>query len=290
MYTQRDFTAHCKKHGFQRLAPHYYARCVGDGIFQYIYTGHKKYLDPESPLYSSAHRKSNYIGISIESMYTNWGNELFQLRNCPGKYEPCDFMGIDAPLFNGIEDQFTQMIEYGLDILDGINTQEAYLQLETKPQRTGIPHRYPYIAPYFLCGEIEKAYFEICHHYLNAIDGFFMAEDKLLRKGEEHLYVVLLQETKERQAQFINLFRAMRVCKYDYIIQYLEQNFEQNVATARKNGIPFSKDFHMRDMPAVLIDGVKNPPCPHSILRLYGVPDEEIIAKYWPFADGLPNG
>jgi hypothetical protein len=90
-------------------------------------------------LYSSAHRKSNYIGISIESMYTNWGNELFQLRNCPGKYEPCDFMGIDAPLFNGIEDQFTQMIEYGLDILDGINTQEAYLQLETKPQRAGHP-------------------------------------------------------------------------------------------------------------------------------------------------------
>ena len=106
--TERMFSKACQSRGFARLAPRFYARCIGDGIYQTIYTGFKAYIDVDSPHYSPEHRKSYYIGIGIRSLYARHEEELFVPGKDAGEYAPlelCLKRKASGP-FHGIETEY----------------------------------------------------------------------------------------------------------------------------------------------------------------------------------------
>lgn len=128
--TEREFAKMCLSRGFIRRAQRYYVRCIGDGIYQTIYTGFKKYLDTTSPNYSPENRKSYYISIALRSMYSCYTEHIFADERDSGGYTPVDLCNghkYSGP-FHGIEQEYDYMEQEGFDVLDTIDTQEKILE------------------------------------------------------------------------------------------------------------------------------------------------------------------
>lgn len=246
---QKAFREGCFAHGFSNLAPHYYARCIGDGVFQTLYTGFTQYVDVQSPYYSAKKRKDNYISIGLRSMYTRWPEIIFiPGRNCGG-YLPADLLGCATASFNGIGEQYEQMLEKGLSVLDEIDTQEKMLKMRNDVMKTSMHsriHSFDLVAPYLVCGQIEDAFFEIDHQYTHAMVGFFKTHDHVLGAGAAGEYIDALQSLRNRLGEATDLWTALITNEYNFIHKYLQKNFECNTALAQKYGIPLSPDFHMR--------------------------------------------
>jgi len=106
-WNMRDFTRLCKENGFKRVKQNFYARCIGDGVYQTIHTGYKQYIYPFSSEYSEKHRKANTISIGIWSLYAKWDdpeNDLMIGIMSIAKKAGCKFIfGTDTHSVKGLE-------------------------------------------------------------------------------------------------------------------------------------------------------------------------------------------
>lgn len=247
-----DFKKECISNGFANLAPNYFARCVGDGIFQTIYTGFKQYISTDSSNYHVQRPKDYYISIGLYSMYTQWPEHVFVPgRNCGG-YIPNNFVGTADEPFEGIEREYIKMLDSGFSVLDSLNSQEKLLEFRNKvmlSSRNSRIHSFDLVGPYLVCGNIEDALFEINHQYTHSVVGFFRENDCLLSLGETKKYLSELSALKERLNEAECLWVALISSKYDFVHSYLNETFERNCVLARKNNIPFSSDFHKVTLP-----------------------------------------
>lgn len=218
-------------------------------MFQTIYTGFRQYVSTKAPSYSANHRKDYYISIGLYSMYSHWPEHIFVPgRNCGG-YEPCNLLDDTTKPFDGIEQEYTQMLDRGLDVLNSLDTQEKILAIRNRTMitaRKGRVHSFDLVGPYLACGKIEDALFEIDHQYTHSVIGFFRTTDCLLTAGANQTYLAELSALRERLCEAEHLWVALISCNYDVIWAYLEDTFERNCALARQNGIPFHPDFHKK--------------------------------------------
>ena len=244
---RKEFKRQCISQGFLNLAPHYYARCIGDGIFQTIYTGFKQYLNVNSPCYDPQHRKDYYISIGVKSMYTRWPEWIFVPGKSCGGYSPANLLCMENYVFDGIRTEYVAMLEGGFSALNVLNTQKEMLQFRNSVMRTSRNtriHSFDLVAPYLMCGEIEEAFFEIDHQYTHSVIGFFSENEQLLSAGKSAEFLVELDTLKVRTQEASDLWCALIGRNYDFVHAYLSQNYEQNYLWAQKYRIPFSEDFH----------------------------------------------
>ena len=244
---KNDFKKQCIAKGFSYLAPNYYARCVGDGIFQTIYTGFKQYISTSAPSYTGQRPKDYYISIGLYTMYTRWPEYIFSPgRNCGG-YTTSNLLGADNQPFEGIEWEYSQMLHSGFDVLDSFDSQKRIIELRNKvmlSDEKSRTHSFDLVGPYLACGNIEDALFEIDHQYTHSLVGFFRENERLLSAGEANQYLAQLGALRERLNEAERLWVALISGNYDFVRAYLDEIFERNCTLARKSNIPFSPDFH----------------------------------------------
>lgn len=234
-----DFNQLCKSHGFKRIGPSNYARCIGDGIYQTIYTGGRQYIDPESPHYTTAHRKSNYLSIGVWSMYSNRMEDDFKPGIMPGWYSPHD-LSLDAnpdKRFHGIEAEYQMMADYGFIRLDQINSQEEMLKLymHTQTGKGGEHiHTLELVEPFLLVGKKQEAMFEVSHYCMHSLARFMRDSN-----------VAYLTDRVSEQTE---LWVALLTDNRNIIQSRITHNFQQNSRWALENQIPFLLDYHERKL------------------------------------------
>ena len=242
-----EFKKECLANGFANLKPNYFARCVGDGVFQTIYAGFKQYVSTEAPSYNARQPKDYYISIGLYSMYACWPEPIFVPgRNCGG-YVPSDLLGDTNKPFEGVEQEYKQMLGGGLSVLNSLDTQKRILELRNQVMlsaRQSRIHSFDLVGPYLACGNVEDALLEIDHQYTHSVIGFFRANDYLLTTGDNREYLKELSALRERMSVAERLWVALISSKYDFVQSYLDAIFERNCTLASKNGIPFNSSFH----------------------------------------------
>lgn len=232
----------CIEHGFAKLAPRYYARCYGDGILQTIYTGFKKYIDPVSPNYSVSNRKSNYICIGIRSMYSYHLEETFIPGKDDGGYRPADLIHMRKYTggFNGIEDEYEIMAQYGFDSLDSINSQEAFLNCWSAIQTDasgGIIHDSQLVEPFLLCARQDDAEKEICTSFMHCMGSFYSYLDHV-ESGRFAPNLTYENEIHEKAKKKLHLWTCCIGHNYNELDSYIKENYNRNLSWLYKYGIP----------------------------------------------------
>ena len=240
--TEREFSQMCIKRGFLRRAPRFYVRCIGDGVYQSIYTGFKKYIQPESPNYSAQKRKSYYISIGLRSIYSCYDEHVFSADKDSGGYAPSDLIykcRYSGP-FNGIESDYQHMECRGFDILDEICTQEKLIEWWDAVQVVDIGHRIHdihLVEPLLLCGNIKDAQGEISASFIQDIDAYVSyldyVDSGVLSKDDSYD-----QRIRCGAKHQLKLWRYCIGRNNVGLHEYIEANYVRNMAWVQKYGIP----------------------------------------------------
>ena len=239
---EREFSKMCIKHGFLCRAPRFYVRCIGDGIYQTIYTGFKKYIPPDSPSYSPEKRKSYYISIGIRSLYSQYDERVFSSDKDSGGYSPADLNKKckHSGLFHGIESDYRYMDCGGFNVLDTITTQEKLLEWWDAIQviDTGSRiHDLHLVEPLLLCGNINCAEVEISISYIQCMDAYISYLDHVRcgRFIKDNSYEQRIRNSLSEQLQ---LWRWCAGRNKEELNEYLQANYARNMAWVQKYGIP----------------------------------------------------
>lgn len=253
--SQREFTKECKTRNFSRLAPSFYARCHGDGLYQTIYTGFRDYVDPSSSSYSDAQRTANTIRIGIRSLYSQWKETIFVPGRCAGVgvMELVEKRRINK-MAQGILTEYRQMEEYGFDALDALDTQEKYLDFWSAVNQIpavggGRVHSFQLIAPFLMCGKTEEAVFEISRAFTHTMVSFYREGDILLQNGQQDVYLQKEAEKKVLLSMHMQLWHWIVGQKFEEVNRYLSESYCQNMSWVEKYGIPLSPNFVPRQIP-----------------------------------------
>lgn len=240
--TEREFGQMCISRGFARLAPRFYARCIGDGVYQTIYTGFRKYIDTDSPNYSSENRKSYYVSIGLRSLYSNYGEHIFASDKDSGGYRPVNLCkkGKYSGPFNGIEEDYNFMEQEGFDVLDSIDTQEKLLewwnmvQIIDAGQRI---HDIHLVEPFLLCGNGRDAEYEISVSFIHCMDAYVsyldLVESGSLRKDEAYD-----QRIWNNVRNQLNLWRWCVGRNKKELQKCIDDNYNRNIVWIQKYGVP----------------------------------------------------
>lgn len=251
--TENDFGKMCRYYGFAKLAPRFYARCVGDGVYQTICTGFRKYVSPMSPMYSENNRRSYSISIGVRSLFSHWTDEEF----CPGLniggYSPADLGNYpDAP-FEGVQKQYEEMAEFGFSALQQIDSQENLLTLYESTHKLASGdriHDTSLIAPFFMVGKAREAIYELCYDYTHFMSNFQKINRRLINEGMTSQYYELESDVLERHNVTVTLWNAWLSNDYHQIENYLRENSNINLQRVHKNGIPIDmSSFSLRKIP-----------------------------------------
>lgn len=248
--TERTFATICLNHGFARLAPRFYSRCIGDGVYQTIFTGFKKYIDTDSPNYSAQNRKSYYISIGLRSIYSRYDESIFIPGKDCGGYRPTDFRkkARNSDPFNGIEDEYAIMAEGGFDILDSIDTQESLLnwwdqiQISDTGQRI---HDLHLVESLLLCGRYYEAETEISMSFIHGMDAFMSYCDHVER-GDIQRELSYEQRIWDSANKEMILWRWCIGRNHTKLRQYINANYNRNMEWICKYGIPVDRHTHER--------------------------------------------
>ncbi len=244
----------CKLNGFRKTAPYLYARCIGDGIYQTIYTGFSKYIDPPSPYYSVPKRKSKYISISILSLYSTVPEYAFTsgTKDLGYRLDMLIDSGDRKHIFHGIEQEYEIMGDVGFDFLNSINSHERLLEIICNRSTdiiTSRKHDISLIAPFLMCNDVENALFEICYAYTHRFAGFHKVHADLLTSGNEKEYCQCEICEIEALSEITSLWEAWLTGDQRYFIEYLDANLKRNLLWAKKYNIPFVEGFKILDIP-----------------------------------------
>lgn len=240
--TEREFAKICMSRGFLRRAPRFYARCIGDGIYQTIYTGFRKYIHVDSPNYSVENRKSYYVSIGLRSMYSHYDEHIFANDKDSGGYTPADLCNkskYSGP-FNGIEEDYNYMTDEGFDILDTIATQEKLLEWWDAVQviDTGRRiHDIHLVEPLLLCGKQHDAEYEISVSFIQGMDAYVSYMDHVESGSfsEDQSYEWRIWISARKQ---LNLWRWCIGRNQNELRTYINENYNRNMAWIQKYGIP----------------------------------------------------
>lgn len=253
--TGKEFSQMCKARGFRRMASGLYERCIGDGVYQTINTGFRKYIDTASSNYSNTNRKSNYIDISLRSIFSYLPEYYFAPQRKCGGITPELLKGSSAQTekFNGIEEQYAQMSEFGFDVLDEVNTQERLLDLRLKIERTQEGkrlHNLDFADLFLITGQGEEANFELSHCLAHHTVGFRLTNEQLLHTGQYEEYCKELERTWEMGVNRVaELWRHYLTHNYKELYRYLSDNYDRNMKWIEQYGIPVADDFYARAIP-----------------------------------------
>ena len=243
--TESDFKKLCETHGFARLAPHFYARCYGDGVYQTIFTGFKEYLCPASASYSENCRKSNYISIGIRSMYSCYNEDIFVPGKNAGGYRPADFLNKrkNSVPFNGIDEEYDIMNAVGFEILDTIATQESLIEWWRAVHVTDTGkhiHDFQLVAPLILCEYIDDAETEICVSYMQHMSSLQSYLNHV--KQGNILHNSAYEQSVRRQTDTeMALWKHLISRRYNELNMYLKENYLRNMSWVCKYEIPFNQ-------------------------------------------------
>ena len=240
--TESEFGKMCIKRGFMRRAARFYVRCIGDGIYQTIYTGFKKYVHPESPSYSPEKRKSYYISIGLHSLYSHQEEDVFASTKDAGGYTPADLNQKSkySGIFHGIEADYDYMENNGFDVLDSITTQEQLLKWWDMIQviDTGCRiHDLQLVEPLLLCGKLDDAQNEISTSFIHGIDAYISYLDHMEngRIAKDYSYEQRLGLAARQKLQLWRWCIGRNTVELN---NYIQTNYEQNIAWVQKYGIP----------------------------------------------------
>lgn len=240
--TERDFGKACLAHGFARLARRLYARCIGDGIYQTIYTGFRDYISTDSPNYSNENRKDYYISIGIRSLYSSLLEDAFADNRGIGGYRPgdllhkCKYSG----QFNGIEEEYSFMEQGGFDVLDSVNSQEEILELWDAIQTTADGNRIHdpiLVEPLLLCRRKNEAEYEISTNIVQSTDAYMSYMDRVEcgYLAKDSAYETRYWDKMRRQ---LNLWKLIARDRHDGLDHYISENYSRNLSWAKQYGIP----------------------------------------------------
>ena len=237
-WNMREFTRLCKENGFTRVAKDFYARCIGDGVFQTIHTDYKQYIYPFSPEYSEKHRKANTVSIGIFSLYAKWEDPLALL----GMYSPSDLGGPREIHFPGFNAHCNMMEEMGFAFLNEITDQEKLLEARLRTDsnygnRSKWIHDLWLSAPLMVCGRWDDATYEVCHHYTHSWEIFHGRYDAL--RNDEHYreYLAKEDEFMEKLKLTRLMWTKLLVRDYAWIQDFLSDNLNRNMLRLREHGI-----------------------------------------------------
>lgn len=261
IHTEREFSKMSQNRGFVRLAPRFYARCIGDGVYQTIYTGFKKYINITSPNYSAQNRKSYYISIGIRSIYSCHNEDVFIPGKNTGGYRPADLCikGKYSGPFNGIEEEYAFMEQGGFDALDEINSQEKFLEWWGAVQviDTGYRvHDISLVEPFLLCGKLHEAECEISVSYIQTMSAYYSYKNRVESGMLEscHQYVQRILESTERDLTFWHWCMGR---KHEEFHSYICENYHRNMEWMCKYGIVTSQCNRQRNLPESVF-GIRN--------------------------------
>ena len=232
------FDLACKARGFKRTKT-VYMRCVGDGILQILDTGQRTYVSPFSPHYSSTARKSNYISISLQSMYCDLPETAFMSGAFISYFTVENFKGRKFLEFMGIQEDHKFMLEQGLDILDSIQTQEVLAQTVASlhvAECGGFISAPNLCAPYLKCGQHAKALEKVGDYYASRWAMFHQSADTMPIEEYQCREAKLREDTKK----YADLWTMIATRNFDAIEEYLKSNFERNLGYAEKYGVPLN--------------------------------------------------
>ena len=257
MITTREFSKMCRQRGFSQKGK-VFLRCVGDGILQIITTSGREYIWPTSPEYSSDHRKSNYIGIDMCSMYSVVPSYFYQFEEHIARYRPDYILGERGAFFMGIQHEYQIMMEKGFDFLDSIKTQQqlldAILSWEViQSSRPGIPgepifNNTRLCAPFLICGDYLSALHRLCGAGFYAWS-HFLDNNKALRTPEKmELYLQKELEFEREMQESVELINPILGRNKEKLKFLLGSYFQNNFSLAKENGVCFSDDFHPVDL------------------------------------------
>ena len=240
--TEREFCQMCISRGFSRLAPRFYARCTGDGVYQTIYTGLKKYMDTDSPYYSKENRKSYCVSIGIRSVYSHYEEHVFIPGKDMGGYSPADLYRkckYSGP-FNGIEEDYGYMEQVGFDVLDSIDTQEKLLEWWDTVQVIDTGHRIHdihLVEPLLLCGKRHVAEYEISVSFIQGMDAYISYLNRVESGifSKDNAYEQRIWNSAGKQ---MDLWRWCVGRNKEELCKYIKQNYNRNMAWIQEYGIP----------------------------------------------------
>jgi len=236
-WNMRDFTRLCKENGFKRVKQNFYARCIGDGVYQTIHTGYKQYIYPFSSEYSEKHRKANTISIGIWSLYAKWDDPLDLL----GMYSPGDLEGKREIHFQGFGAHCKQMVENGFSFLNGITTQEKLLEARMKIDSNYGSGKWIHdvwlSAPLMACGKWEEATDEVCRHYTHTWDAFFTKYAFLRNEERYEEYFAKEREYEQHLQLTTQLWNKLLGSHYAWIQEFLKENLNRNMQYLQDCGI-----------------------------------------------------
>lgn len=252
--TQREFEKMCIAQGFSKQAKQQYVRCLGDGIFQSIFWGFRRYVDPKSPSYSPTKRKSNYISIGIYSLFSRCKKEYFDPSECGGGiYLPNDFCppSSEHKLFHGIECECDKMAAYGFAALNSINTQEAMLDFysRTKTSNTGGRiHSLSLVEPFLITGRVEDALFELSFDFTHTCVGHMITRHNDSIEWPKGWYAELEERIERSLAKDVCLWRAIMGRHSQEVCSHISENYERNINWIREFNIPLPDNFQKRQI------------------------------------------
>lgn len=252
--TESQFGKECIKRGFARLGPRYYARCYGEGLYEVIYTGFRRYHSPkaieEDP--SLANCKSYYISIAIRSLYWAWQEIYFSDKRDQGAFSP----GIllydkqHEPPFRGIVDEYQMMEHGGFDVLDKVKTQADMLQLY-REKANRFPcgtHDLALVAPHLLCRNMFEVEVEVTWNFMQRMMATFSNNKQLLNERSEEFMDELLA-SMESSSNTIHLWNALMGQRNDWLATFLTENYERNMGWVEKYGIPIHPNYQPCEIP-----------------------------------------
>ena len=240
--TEREFSRVCMRRGFARTAPRFYARCIGDGIYQTIYTGFRKYIYTDSPKYSAEKTKSYYVSIGLRSMYSCYDEHAFVPGKDSGGYSPADLCEKrkHASPFHGIEEDYTRMEQGAFDVLDAIDTQEKLVEWWDAVQTidTGRRiHDIHLVEPLLLCGNQHDAECEISVSIAQGMDAYASYLDRVECGcyNKDTSYEQRFWNSARKQ---LDLWRWCIGRDQNKLREYLSENYKRNLLWAHKYEIP----------------------------------------------------
>lgn len=233
--TNREFITLCERHGFIHKKQSYF-RCLGDGVFQTIRTNESCYIDPASPYYSNACRRSKRVAVGIYSIYALLPELWFDPRFGAGTIDAQNFIGKRDTIFLGIQHHFEIMEKVGLSYLDGIDSQEKLVQATEKLSEVNPSLKTSQVmcVPYLICGETEKA-----KHIIN-------------KELDNKHFIKWCVETcdndseRERRHRLLREWQELRECTQSEKVlkNYMRSNMQRNIKLAESYGIDLSGNFY----------------------------------------------
>lgn len=253
---EKNFALLCKQNGFQKAAPNLYCRCYGDGLYQMIYSGFKKYYSMQAidrdP--SRANHRSRYITIAVRSLFWKWEPGTFSVVRDAGEYAPCDMMPYELGheyYFNGIEEEYKIMEAYGFSALNAISTQQDLLDLFCRSQigKNGYRiHNEALIAPFLITRNFYEAEIEIASAFLRREVYLEDLKTNLTRVGRIDQYDRLHSRTVQRLNAGKKLWRAIIETDYNYLRAFLEINYQKNMEEITQNNIYIHPSFQKAEI------------------------------------------